>query len=118
MEITNIPAEHVGVTWLVIISPLLIALAYAAVDHAVRRPPEILVLAYNALLRTKKNLLYIQSLKLENSRLKARLAALEGDRHTDQVTDLEYEEMADGRSDKAWYVRERDQTPEEWADYE
>lgn len=104
MEILNIPVEHVGVTWFVIISPLLLILVYASVDHVVRRPPEILVVAYNALLRTKKNMLYIQALKLENSRLKARITELEGDKYTDQVTDLEYEEMTELEQ---WRERQR-----------
>jgi hypothetical protein len=113
METYTYPPEHVGVTWFVIISPILLLLLIASIQHYYKNPPDMLVTLYNALLRTKSNLLYIQSLELENARLRKLNAALLDD---DDAETIHYEPVKSGDNEKHFYLAKEDPTPKAWQD--
>jgi hypothetical protein len=62
-----------------------------------------LIMLYNALLRTKKNLLYIQSLELENERLrKLNAALLDDDAETIPFEEMTLYEQWKETEEKRW----------------
>jgi hypothetical protein len=103
MQIYTSPPEHVGVTWFVIVSPILLVLVAAYISHLRTNPPDMLIMLYNALLRTKKNLLYIQSLELENERLrKLNAALLDDDAETIPFEEMTLYEQWKETEEKRW----------------
>lgn len=89
------PSEHVGVTWLVIVSPLLLLLLFATVQHYIKNPPEWCVLVYNALLRTKRRELYIQALEAQTKRQAEVIKQMRENRYMQEPEEIPYEELSD-----------------------
>lgn len=89
MQIYSPPTEHIGMTWFVCVSPILLVLAIAYINQLKKNPPKWWKELNNWVIKKRRFDLYVQSLELRLEQAEAKLAA----RDDQEAETIPFEEM-------------------------